>query len=129
MTTETIELVRLLLPTVFSVVLSAVLGAVLGWVAGARKHRMEEAERIEAKTDANNDLTKCIARIFLVDFYDRFVVADERMSIERWEEIDRLYKAYKALGGNGTGDKLYNELLRKRTYIVNETTREGAPHE
>lgn len=99
-----------------------VIGAALGWLATAYHNKKVEATQRQQETQASIDLIKCIARIYLVEFYDRFVVDNEPMSLERWEEVDKLYKAYKDLGGNGTGDKLYEKLAAKSPYIVNETT-------
>lgn len=103
-------------------IIMVVLGAALGWLATAYHNKKQESSEREKEAEASLDLIKCIARIYLVEFYDRFVVNNEPMSLERWEEVDKLYKAYKALGGNGTGDKLYAKLAAKVPYIVNETT-------
>lgn len=101
-----------------------IIGGAIGGLFTAWQTKKAELNKNKQESQAATNLIKCIARIYLVDFYDRFVVNDERMSVERWEEIGKLYEAYKELGGNGAGDRLYEELRKKKPYIVNETTTE-----
>lgn len=50
------------------------------------------------------------------DLYDRCeqALAIGEITINDLEKIKRLYEPYHALGGNGTGTKLYNDVLRLR---------------
>ena len=113
---DVLDWVRVILPTV--------LALVLGWVGGAlskhRQKRTEAIKRLEDKQDANNRGTCCLIRKAIIDGYDQFVKHNAPMSVERREEYTELYNAYKALGGNGVIEHLYEQLHSLPTHIVNQ---------
>lgn len=53
----------------------------------------------------------------------RYLMPDDDIPEEDFENHEFLYRAYKAQGLNGTGDKLHEEILKKRI-----TVRSGSPH-
>ena len=52
---------------------------------------------------------------FLGDIYDI-------MSVERRDIVEKAYKAYKDLGGNGSIDHMFDVLKNIDPFIVNPTT-------
>lgn len=45
--------------------------------------------------------------------YCRYLLPEETLTAEEVENINYLYDSYHALGLNSTGDKLYNEIIKK----------------
>lgn len=100
--------------------LCAALGLAVGWIASARKSRTEREKKISATQDAIKEGVLALLRAQLVDAYERHITHGGPLTVERRHEIDRAYKAYKALGGNGTIGHLYDEICEHPTFIVGE---------
>lgn len=86
--------------------------AACGWFAS----RAREASSTEAAMRAG---MKAILRKELVDAYEKHVTNGSPMSVERRHEVEEIYKAYAALGGNGTGKAMYDKLAAERLDIIN----------
>lgn len=95
---------------IVSVVGMAATGLLGYLVALAKNHGKIEKARIE--------IEKSTARQDIFDAYERYVVRGEHMTITRFDEIDREYKAYKVLGGNGTAEAYMEEIRKIRPYMV-----------
>ena len=97
-------------------VVALVLGAVVTWCV-ARINRMGDEGRDAAaaqsrREDALDAAVRTLLRSHIVDAYDVYVLGDKPMSVERRQELDSCYQAYHALGGNGTGTGLYEEICK-----------------
>lgn len=66
---------------------------------------------------AAGNILKAIGRKEIVDAYQTFVVEGRRITVERFSEVNEIYEAYKALGGNGTAKRMYEEIAAKRPWI------------
>ena len=53
----------------------------------------------------------------LIDSYDLYHNQERKLTVERKREIDEAYKAYHALGGNGTITALYKDLTESAVWI------------
>ena len=51
--------------------------------------------------------------------YCRYLLPCESLTQEEVENINYLYSGYHSLGLNGTGDKLYNEIIAKPVRVKN----------
>lgn len=122
--------------------LSFVFGSgALGWLLrSVREHRAkaaEDAKDLEDLKASVRDLAESVEkngerldavaigllaaeRKNLVDAYEDYVVNGDPLTVERRHEIDKQYEAYKALGGNGTIGRLYQEICHIPTHIVGE---------
>ncbi len=98
--------------SVATVVGMAVTGALGFFAARIKQHGKVERARIE--------IEKATAREMIFDAYERYIVRGERMTIARYEELLRVYEAYRALGGNGTAKAYMEEIIAKRPYLVIE---------
>ena len=59
--------------------------------------------------DAQKECDKCLLRNEITDFY--YSHKDNKVIAERqFENIDKLYHAYKMLGGNSFVEKIYTEM-------------------
>lgn len=79
---------------------SAAVGAALGLAARQRK-------RVKAIGDGVRSLLRCE----LVRAHREHCIRGEPMALEDREFVHRTYEAYHSLGGNGTGTRLYEELM------------------
>lgn len=61
---------------------------------------------------------KVILRSSIMDAYDKYVVASAPLTVERKREIDEAWAAYSALGGNGTGRQMYEDICELPIAIV-----------
>lgn len=78
---------------------------------------MLEKERSE-RDDAMALGIKALLRGQIVSFYDRYHNEKRPLSVERRRELDEMYAAYHALGGNGTVTAMYDELKESDIWIV-----------
>lgn len=86
-----------------SLAVSAVFGALVGYL-GAKVRRLTTRDK------AIEEGVRAILRRELMDDFERYVKGGEVLSMERRREIDECYAAYKALGGNGTGQAAYERI-------------------
>lgn len=84
-------------------VITAVLAGVVGWaVATVRRRRSHD--------DAMEQGMRAMLRKQIVDAYDLYHNQHRRLTVERKREIDEMFSAYTALGGNGTIADMYHEI-------------------
>lgn len=107
--------------TIISNILSPVIVALVGYIVWLlQQTRMEQKQaRDKAQEDAEK-ATKQLAAIsggvcFLLrerldKYHTRFVVRGDAMSKADFEDVETCYKFYSELGGNGTGEKEYEDL-------------------
>ena len=85
---------------VFVWVVTGLLGCIVGLLAAFV--RSEHALRKGMRSLLRNELVKA---------HRVFVVERDPVSLVDREVVDRNYQAYHSLGGNGTGTKLYEEIM------------------
>lgn len=86
-----------------SQIVSIVVAALCGWL-GAKFTTLRKRD------EALYCGMRVLLRSSLNDAYVYYVTDQHPLSLERKREIDEAYEAYAALGGNGTGKQLYEEL-------------------
>ena len=89
--------------------------AVIGWLAASlRASRARERERDArraAEHEAYSEGLRVLLKERLYDMHQTHVVRAEPMPYEAKERLESVYGAYHALGGNGTGTHVYEELM------------------
>lgn len=98
--------------------LTGLLGLAVGWIASARKSRSERERDIAERQRALSDGMLALMRGHLMDAYERHVTHGAPLTVARRECIDREHAAYKALGGNSTGDLMYEAICELPTHVV-----------
>ena len=84
-------------------VVSFAVAGLCGWlVARVRQLNKRDAALYEGM--------RAILRKELMNDFETYVVNQRPLSVERKREIDECYQAYAALGGNGTGQQMYEKL-------------------
>lgn len=88
--------------------------ALIAWLGAslraARKRERERDGRREAERRAYSEGLRVLLKERLYDMHERYVVHGEPMPYGAKEREESVYRAYHALGGNGTGTHLHEEL-------------------
>lgn len=83
---------------------TSVIGALIGAVVASCKRR-------SAKGDAMEQGMRALMRQELIRLHKDYVVGLGYCPVMIKEHAGQVYRAYHALGGNGTGTQLYEEIL------------------
>lgn len=96
--------------------------------AKASRRRKQEDERHAQLVRLDHDRTerdeaimlgmKAMLRGQIINFYDQHHNQSKPLSVERKKELDEMYAAYHALGGNGTISQMYKNLKDSDIWIV-----------
>lgn len=89
---------------------SAVIGALFGSLRESRKRAAEADEARDAEHRALCLGMRELMRSELYGMHRRYVVDGEPMPYEEKEHEESVYSVYHALGGNGTGTHVHEEL-------------------
>lgn len=96
--------------------------AVLGMYIERKKHdiknRDDEIERQRKHDEAVDRALKATLRKDLVDAMEKYVTDGKPLTVERKHEITESFLAYKELGGNGTGEAMYEAICKVPIEIV-----------
>ena len=65
-------------------------------------------------------IIKALGRKEIMDAYQAYIVEERHMSVERFEQLTEIFEAYTDLGGNGTAQRMYEEIKAKRPWIVTD---------
>ena len=100
-----------LLDPITSQVISIIVAAVCGWLGAS-------VSRLKKRDAALYEGMKVILRSSITDAYERYVTEEAPLTVERKREIDEAWAAYAALGGNGTGRQMYEDICEVPITIV-----------
>lgn len=108
----------------------------IGWIVGplvtalvaaliAQHRKLKEARERAARSETDlqlaiNTILKALARDYIKDAYQKYVIEGHKMTIAAYEELLEVYEAYKAMGGNGTAKAYMKELMALKPYLVTE---------
>lgn len=80
----------------------------------AMTKRQDETDRRHAEEfDALKDGMMCSLQGDLVEMHRRYIVVGEPCPVTEKDRMDRTYRAYHALGGNGTGTVLWQQVMNE----------------
>lgn len=97
----------------FVTIVTVLVSAALGFLAA-------QVKRLGKREQAEREILKTIARKEILDTHERYVIKGERMSVERYHEIQSLCSSYTDLGGNGSAKPFIKDLLAVRPYLLTE---------
>ena len=92
-------------------VAAAVIGALAGSLRESRSRERRRDEERDAEHAALMAGMREIMREQLYQMHRRYVVDGEPMPYDEKERADSVYAVYHALGGNGTGTHVHDELM------------------
>lgn len=84
--------------------LLAILTAILGWIGYLIKQNM-------VVNNANAKGTMLLLRREIINDHYKFCTRGEPMQAFDFSDLTEIHDAYKALGGNGLTDKMYEDLM------------------
>lgn len=111
-----LETMNPLITPIYNTVISAVAGGAIAWLIAKIKGMKQR--KVDEDTELKNDLSmikqgmQIILRGQLYKWHADLIDKD-KITVDEFREVDKIHTVYKALGGNHTGDQLYEELRRK----------------
>lgn len=100
-----------------STVIGSILPILLTGVGGACGWLLKSHKREEDKDKAMEEGMRTLLHAELTEIYQRHVVAGIPISLRTQEEAGHIYRAYHALGGNGTGTEMYVKIKALTAYV------------
>lgn len=91
--------------TILGWLLAPVCSALVAYIVAAKRAGRERNAALE------NGM-RVLLRQQLVDYHRLYVASGEPCPVSIKEQATRVYEAYHALGGNGTGTQLWEEIMR-----------------
>ena len=113
------------LSPIYNTVVGLLIGALSTWVVKLINDKKQAKKKQEADAQKAEEheriLEKGVAILLRTQLFAYHTVYANRSAIPTtdWEEIEEVYAVYKELGGNHSGDRLYQELRGKRVEVVN----------
>lgn len=102
---------------IYNTMVGIIIGGLVTWITTFSK-KQKEKDRERKEHDKNMDAGMAILlRTQLVSWYSVYQNKDT-VGKDDWEDIESVYKVYKALGGNHTGDKIFHELENKHLDVI-----------
>lgn len=111
-TTLTADLIGVIFNAAVTICVGVMVAKLTGMVSRSESRRTDDLAASFEREQAMEAGMLAILRRELVDSYRRYVVEKHPMSVERSEEITACYEAYHRLGGNGTGEKMYQAICK-----------------
>lgn len=100
-----------LLGWVMPVVLSALVGSLITKVRAMEQRDRERDEEAERVAKAQQRGMVALLRAQLIDMHERYVESGDPCPVSVKEQATSIYQPYHELGGNGTGTRLYDEIM------------------
>lgn len=98
---------------IISTVIGIAVGGAIGFVVGMFK-------KSRASEKAMATIMKALARDYVKDAYQKYIVEEHTMTIAAYDELGEVYEAYRILGGNGTAKKYMEKLKSREPFLVTE---------
>lgn len=97
------DILHTILPGLISTLIIALASGATGWFAN-------KSAKLSAESKARDQMLVSMGKLQLTDLHQRYVVSGEGCPIWVKDEAEGVYNAYHALGGNGIGTHLYEEI-------------------
>lgn len=95
-------------------VMGLILSTVCGYLVASLKAIKARQEEEKARQSALEAGVQALLRQKILEIYDQYKGA-ETVPQDTQESMEAVYKAYHGLNGNGTGTRLYNAIISKKT--------------
>lgn len=102
---------------VFNDVFNSIVTAAAAGVAG---FFIAKVTHLTKKERARLEIDKCTAREYVRNAYREHVIDGHAITEKRWEEIEKAFNAYTALGGNGTAAQYMSKLREIPVTMITE---------
>lgn len=100
---------KTLLLEIYPYIITLVTGYLGYQLQNLNKNNKELKKQNKEKIKATDDGICCLLRVKMIEYHDRYM-KEESISTHGLENFILMYESYKALGGNGMIEKMYNEV-------------------
>ena len=97
---------------IYTSLVGVIIGLLLAWVKSLISSKKQEKEDEDNRVAALVDGMAILLRKQLYDYYNCYEHQDS-IPAREWSDIEQTHKAYNRLGGNSTGDRLFEALKAK----------------
>lgn len=97
---------------IYTTVVGVVIGLLVAWVKSLITRKTEVKAKEDADLEALKEGVAILLKQRLESYHDKYAYA-EFIPMHEWKDIDKTHTVYNKLGGNSTGDRLFNELQSK----------------
>lgn len=97
---------------IYTTIVGTIIGLLIAWVKNLISKTKAHKQKEDDIADALKDGMAILLRQRLRDYYDIFEHEDTIPASE-WTDIEQTHRVYNRLGGNHTGDRLYETLKSK----------------
>lgn len=94
-----LQMVMMLVPTIAG----SAIGSITTYYRTAKK-----------MTDSMRDSNKLLIKMALRDMHRSVCIEERGCTMDDKDDATQLYSLYKALGGNGTGKSMYDDIMRAK---------------
>lgn len=97
---------------IYTTIVGTIIGLLVAWVRSLIDGNKRKKAIEDGLTDALRDGMAILLRKQLFEYYSAYEY-QENIPISEWEEIEETHKVYNRLGGNHSGDRIYEEMKSK----------------
>ena len=114
------------LSPIYNTVVGLLIGALSTWVVklinDKKQAKKDQEKAAQDALEHERTLEKGVAILLRTQLFAYHSVYANRTTIPAtdWEEIEEVYEVYKELGGNHSGDRIYEQLKGKHVEVVND---------
>lgn len=97
---------------IYTTAVGTVIGLLVAWIKSLLSKHKQKEDIENGLVEALKDGMAIMLRKQLFEYYDTYEY-QQSIPIAEWEEIEQTYKVYKKLGGNHSGDRVFDEMNSK----------------
>ena len=97
---------------IYNTIVGIVIGILVGWIRGLITKGKQEATKKDARVEATEKGIAILLRSQLRYYYATYEYQNS-IPQDEWNDIQETHDVYNELGGNHTGDRLFEELKNK----------------
>ena len=97
---------------IYNTIVGIVIGLLVSTITGLIKRGKDATKQKDARIDATERGIAILLRKQLREYYSTYEY-QESIPQDEWTDIEETHRVYNELGGNHTGDRLFEELKSK----------------
>lgn len=97
---------------IYNTVVGIVIGFLVSWITSLVHKGKEASKQKDARIDATEKGIAILLRKQLREYYALYEYSNDIPQAE-WADIEETHRVYNELGGNSTGDRLFDALKQK----------------
>lgn len=97
---------------IYTTVVGMVIGALVAWLKSLASNKKKKQDIENGLIEALVDGMAILLRKEIKEYYSEYEYKDS-IPVSEWEDIEQTHKVYNQLGGNHSGDRIFEELKSK----------------